>query len=619
MSEANTQVASTSINQRNRLIQYETKEAEQQKQSQSTNSIIIKENIEEVRTEEKEDVAKNTTIFARMTKEQAEDSGVLDLFNKFNTDGDGKISDKEYARYRASKYTGEGGEFSLDNEEFLNSSAKKQFPRMLEASFKELGIKDEVVEYIKKLKTGDKKDPEVLLKEVFGIDVSQCKTEEEKLKLFQDAITKRYAFNKDDKDSLYARHYERIKSGEYTVEEQELHGELTDEQIAYYAELATRRDAMVELAGYFAESNQTGQEMLVKSIGSLDKVVQTGIIGAAIYSADDKETRHNYAKLIANQDLNLTASSQMLLQCATLAFDSNLTMGEMMELVSKRNNFDSARAQTMMFKETDNVERAKVSAGLITQAQYDQNYATVYAGSAYKLEEASDAYKYVLDNANDNNRAGAMNTLASNAYKIEDASQRNGAINNIKSSEYYNTDVMNALDKAYVDSISGNSGSSNGIAAVSNPIDNSFNMLSNDFIDRTNTVIENGKEADISRYVRAEMKDIDSPSGTTPKKRKLSLQQGMYILSKLISQGKIQNSAYESFVINKLSALPPQTLVNMYLGANQKVQSYFDKNHLVSPLWLAMNASDSAIKNMNESMQEKVNLLRGEETTKQLT
>ena len=56
-------------------------------------------------------------------------------------------------------------------------------------------------------------------KEVFGIDVSQCKTEEEKLKLFQDTISKRYAFNKDDKDSLYARHYERIKSGEYTVEE----------------------------------------------------------------------------------------------------------------------------------------------------------------------------------------------------------------------------------------------------------------------------------------------------------------------------------------------------------------------------------------------------------------
>ena len=616
MSEANTYVASTSsINQRNKLIKYDT-EAEQQiqqlQQTQSTNSIIIKEDIEDARTEQK-DVQKNPTIFARMTREQAVKNGVLDLFNKYDSiETDGKISDKEYARYRASKYTGEGGQFSLDNEEFLNSSAKEQFTKMLETSFKELGISEEVTELIKKLKTGEKKDPEILLKEQFGIDLSQCKTEEEKLKLFQEAINKRYAFDLKDTDSLYSKHYARIASGDYTVEEQELYGKLDPEQIAYYAELATRRDAMVELAGYFAESNQEGQMMLVKSIGTLDKVVQTGIIGAAIYSADDKETRHNYAKLIANQDLNLTASSQMLLRSATLAFDSNLTMGEMMELISRRENYDTAAAQTMMFKETDNVERAKVSAGLITQEQYDNNYATVYAGTAYKLEEAADAYKFVIDNANDNNRAGAMNTLASNAYKIDDASQRNGAINNIKSSEYYTTDVMKALDKSYIESLSGSNNASNA-SAHTNPITND-NLLSYDFISKTNDVIENGTEAEISKYVRAEMKDIDTPKGTTKQRRDITRQQGMYILSKLISQGKIQGSRYESFVINKLSALPPQTLVNMYLSANQKVQTYFDKNHLVNPLWVAMNAPESAIKNMNETMQEKVHFLKGEQT-----
>ena len=613
MSEANTYVASTSsINQRNKLIKYDT-EAEQQiqqlQQTQSTNSIIIKEDIEDARTEQK-DVQKNPTIFARMTREQAVENGVLDLFNKYDSiETDGKISDKEYARYRASKYTGEGGQFSLDNEEFLNSSAKEQFTKMLETSFKELGISEEVTELIKKLKTGEKKDPEILLKEQFGIDLSQCKTEEEKLKLFQEAINKRYAFDLKDTDSLYSKHYARIASGDYTVEEQELHGELDPEQIAYYAELATRRDAMVELAGYFAESNQEGQMMLVKSIGTLDKVVQTGIIGAAIYSADDKETRHNYAKLIANQDLNLTASSQMLLRSATLAFDSNLTMGEMMELISRRENYDTAAAQTMMFKETDNVERAKVSAGLITQEQYDNNYATVYAGTAYKLEEAADAYKFVIDNANDNNR---MNTLASNAYKIDDASQRDGAINNIKSSEYYTPDVMRALDKSYIESLSGSNNASNA-SAHTNPITND-NLLSYDFISKTNDVIENGTEAEISKYVRAEMKDIDTPRGTTKQHRDITRQQGMYILSKLISQGKIQGSRYESFVINKLSALPPQTLVNMYLSANQKVQTYFDKNHLVNPLWVAMNAPESAIKNMNETMQEKVHFLKGEQT-----
>lgn len=616
MSEANAYVASTSsINQRNKLIKYDT-EAEQQiqqlQQTQSTNSIIIKEDIEDARTEQK-DVQKNPTIFARMTREQAVKNGVLDLFNKYDSiETDGKISDKEYARYRASKYTGEGGQFSLDNEEFLNSSAKEQFTKMLETSFKELGISEEVTELIKKLKTGEKKDPEILLKEQFGIDLSQCKTEEEKLKLFQEAINKRYAFDLKDTDSLYSKHYARIASGDYTVEEQELYGKLDPEQIAYYAELATRRDAMVELAGYFAESNQEGQMMLVKSIGTLDKVVQTGIIGAAIYSADDKETRHNYAKLIANQDLNLTASSQMLLRSATLAFDSNLTMGEMMELISRRENYDTAAAQTMMFKETDNVERAKVSAGLITQEQYDNNYATVYAGTAYKLEEAADAYKFVIDNANDNNRAGAMNTLASNAYKIDDASQRDGAINNIKSSEYYTPDVMRALDKSYIESLSGSNNASNA-SAHTNPITND-NLLSYDFISKTNDVIENGTEAEISKYVRAEMKDIDTPRGTTKQHRDITRQQGMYILSKLISQGKIQGSRYESFVINKLSALPPQTLVNMYLSANQKVQTYFDKNHLVNPLWVAMNAPESAIKNMNETMQEKVHFLRGEQT-----
>ena len=156
MSEANTYVASTSlINQRNnKLIKYDTEAEQQTQQSQSTN---IKENIVDARIEQKE-VQKNPTIFARMTKEQAVENGALDLFEKYDSiEKDGKISDKEYARYRASKYVAEGGEFSLDNEEFLNSSAKEQFTKMLEVSFKEFGISEEVSDLIQKLKTGERK------------------------------------------------------------------------------------------------------------------------------------------------------------------------------------------------------------------------------------------------------------------------------------------------------------------------------------------------------------------------------------------------------------------------------------------------------------------------------
>ena len=39
------------------------------------------------------------TIFVGMTEAQAKEQGLLDQFNKANTDGDGTISDKEYASY----------------------------------------------------------------------------------------------------------------------------------------------------------------------------------------------------------------------------------------------------------------------------------------------------------------------------------------------------------------------------------------------------------------------------------------------------------------------------------------------------------------------------------------
>ncbi len=609
MSEPNNNVGSTStINQRRSLIKYDKIEAELKNQSTTLKKLDKIEIFIKEKRSEKQVTNNSPTIFAQMTENQARVSGALELFNKYDVlEDDNIISEKEYAAYKMGKDPFEINKF---DEEFLNSNAEEQFKKIIEGTFNEIGVGEQVSAAINELKDGDKIDAQTLVKDRYGVDLSQYTTEEEKLAAFQDAIKEKYSYDENDADSLYAYHKARLEAGDYTKEEKDLHGKLTPEQIEYYAKLATQRDALVEMTGYFAAADAEGQALLVKSIGILDENVQTGIIGAAILSANDKETRHQYATLIAGQDLKLSDRSQKLLKMATVALGSNLTVREMLDLVSNEENFATASAQTYMYKETDSVERAKVSAGLITQEQYDQNYSTVYAGTAYKLQEAAEAYQYVIDNANDNNRAGAMNTLASNAYKIEDSTQRNGAINNIKNSEHYSPEIMNTLDKAYVNSVSGNSKRDNSIKVVTNPLD--ANLLSNEFINKTNDIIQNGNEAEISRYIRDTMKDIDSPRGTTKQRHELTRQQGMYILSKLISQGKIQGSQYEGFVINKLSALPPQTLVNMYLSSNQKVQAYFDKNNLVSPLWIAMNAPASQIENLNETTKEKVLTLRGE-------
>ena len=75
------------------------------------------------------------TIFVGMTEAQAKEQGLLDQFNKANTDGDGTISDKEYASYinnqndtvpssKSGKRTAQGGIYTVQKGDSLSLIAQ---------------------------------------------------------------------------------------------------------------------------------------------------------------------------------------------------------------------------------------------------------------------------------------------------------------------------------------------------------------------------------------------------------------------------------------------------------------------------------------------------------------
>ncbi len=68
----------------------------------------------------------------------------------------------------------------------------------------------------------------------------------------------------------------------------------------------------------------------------------------------------------------------------------------------------------------------------------------------------------------------------------------------------------------------------------------------------------------------------------------------------------LQNSKYERIALNKLSAKPLPTLLNMFLNCNAKVQDYFYKNHLVTPLSIAMNISNEELKQLPDNIRQDI-------------
>ncbi len=587
----------------------------------------------------KKKIKEDVGLISFMTKVQANNLGIGDLFAKYDVNKSGKIETNEYINYKRGADPNNKVEFNRNKSK---NYSFEEYNKLAVKLCEKLKIDKNTIESIQKLRENGPKDTNNLVKEFFDIDLSQYSTEEEKVKAIETAIQEKYRIPKENKteeiqalidsgeinkenedDSLFVQEVKRLRAGNYNDIEKEKFGwiagkDLSAEQLNTFAKSALKRREIIELTKYFAQADKEAQEIMIKNFKSLDKAVQTGLIGVATLSGHTFEQKQTNAKLLKDQDLTLTT------EVGKEVFDMNvktvylhLSSKDAIEMATDKTKFASKEDNLRAFKLADETEQYKVEKGYTTQEEYNQNYVELYAANAYKLELASDAYKYVIDNANDANRSGAMNMLASNAYQIKDDNQRNSAINNIKNSGYYNDSVQENLDKSYAKKLESTYSKTDSNVTIqprsyqnqTAPINN---QESDYYVKVINSTIESGNDDAVKELTVKTFDEINKKEGQTPKQKKLGLQRGMAILTKLISNNKIQNSSYEGVVLNRLSALPAPTLLNMFLSSNDKVQAYFYKNNLISPLTIAMNATSDEIKNLPENIKEKVMTIKDE-------
>ncbi len=595
---------------------------------------------------EQEEIKKKETpkgnLFAFITDGQAKNAGLEDLFQKFDVNKNGKLDVQEYINYKKGYDPNTKQVFERKN---INDYSNEEYSAHALKLCKNLKIDKSTLASIIKLKENGHVDTNKLAKEYFNVDLTKYSTKEEKTKAIEDAIKTKYAIPKNNEsikeiqalidngeinsenkdDSLFMEEVKRLRAGNYNDIEKERFGwvdgkDLTAEQLNKFAKGAVVRRQIVELTKYFAQADDNAQEIVIKNFENLNGKVQTGLIGVAVLSGRNLEERKNNAKLIKEQDLKLTTEiGEETFDMGVQTVQLHLSSKDAIEMASDKTKYASKEDNLRAFKLADATENYKVQRGDITQEEKDKNYVELYAASAHKLELASEAYKYVIDNTNDTNRYDTMNMLASTAYQIEDEAQRNGAINNIKNSGYYNDSVQENLDKSYAQKIQEQYSTNNNVttnkpvqpslyATNTNPIKNTNDEYYNQIIDST---INSGDDEAIKELTEKTFKEINQ-QGQTNKHKKLGIQRGMAILTKLISNNQIQNSSYEGIVLNKLSALPAPTLLNMFLGSNEKVQGYFYKNNLISPLTIAMNAGYSEIEQLPENIKEKVMIIKDE-------
>ena len=619
-SEPNTNIGSTSTNQSTYKLPKEQESVKKEK--------------EEIK------------LFAFITETQAKTAGgeTLELFKKYDVNNNKELDLNEYNNYlkgydpttTRKKMTKE------EQEEFFNNLTPEKFKEYISKGFKYLGIDDEISQSIAELENKEKKNLNQLAAEHFDIDLSKYSTEEEKKVALENAIQKKYKIPNrknstseiqklidtgeidkiDNNDSIYLKHVKRLRDGKFDDSEKEISWlkgkDLTADQLDKFAQLAARKEQIVELSKYFAQGDNESKKILINNIENLDSGVQTGIIGAAVLSANDNKTRTMYAELLKNQDIKLTSKiGQKIFDMTVKTLQTNLSSEASIELTTDSSKFETKEDALQAYKIYDASEQYKVDKGIITEEEYNQNYVNLYAANAYKVELASDAYKYVMDNANDTNRSGAMNMLASNAYQIKDESQRNGAISNLKNSNYYNDSVQENLDKSYAKKLESTySKTDSSVTVQPKSYQNQTNPINNNETDYytkvINSTIDSGNDDAVKELTIKTFDDINKKEGQTPKQKKLGIQRGMQILTKLISNNKLQNSPYEGIVLNKLSALPAPTLLNMFLGSNEKVQGYFYKNNLITPLTIAMNSTSEEIYNLPDNIKEKVMVIKDE-------
>lgn len=541
-------------------------------------------------TEPKKGIKAILSLF--MTKKQAVAAGTetLNLFNQFNTNSgtDSYIDYMEFAKYQHGDKNDEINQERF--KKFNNLKPEKKLEALAKYGFEELGIGDKLHNIFKKAhKNKTKLDINTIAKNKYGIDLSQFKTKEEQYKAISDAINSKYSIKTENKDSIYMQNLNRLKAGKFTeIEKKQLNGNnITDEeQLRKFAEAATKKEQLLEMAEIFANGDDTTKEALINTMGSYDAHIQTGMLGIGILSAKDKDTQKLYAKLLVNQkDLKLTDINKKLYNYATSVLFDNLNAKDGVQFYTNAEHFSTKSAQTTAFMNFDTAERSKVERGEITQEEYNDNYVNLYAASAHQIQEASKAYKYVADNSNEQNREGAMDMLASTAYQIKDSSERDKAIGNLKSSEYYTDKTDEKLNESFQKYITEKATTEDSVKpkqSVPNyqPVQNTTTKP--DFANTVNIVMSSNNDDAKNEFIENTFDNMNDPKGKTNNRRKMSMGQGIQLLNELIKEDKLQGSIHESKVLTKLKSLPALTLRNLFTNLNSKTQKYFLDKKIIS-------------------------------------
>lgn len=541
-------------------------------------------------TEPKKGIKAVLSLF--MTKKQAVAAGTetLNLFNQFNTNSgtDSYIDYMEFAKYQHGDKNDEINQERF--KKFNNLKSEKKLEALAKYGFEELGIGDKLHNIFKKAHKNKKKlDINTLAKNKYGIDLSQFKTKEEQYKVISDAINSKYSTNSDNENSAYMQNLKRLQAGKFTeIEKKQLNGNnITDEeQLRKFAEAATKKEQLLEMAEIFANGDDTTKEALINTMGSYDAHIQTGMLGIGILSAKDKDTQKLYAKLLVNQkDLKLTDINKKLYNYATSVLFDNLNAKDGVQFYTNAEHFSTKSAQTTAFMNFDTAERSKVERGEITQEEYNDNYVNLYAASAHQIQEASKAYKYVADNSNEQNREGAMDMLASTSYQIKDSSERDKAIGNLKSSEYYTDKTDEKLNESFQKYITEKATTEDSVKpkqSIPNyqPVQNTTTKP--DFANTVNIVMSSNNDDAKNEFIENTFDNMNDPKGKTNNRRKMSMGQGIQLLNELIKEDKLQGSIHESKVLTKLKSLPALTLRNLFTNLNSKTQKYFLDKKIIS-------------------------------------
>ena len=552
-----------------------------------------------------------------MSKKEAVAAGTetLNLFNQFNTNADSNsyIDYIEFAKYQHGDKNDE-----INKERFKkynNLKPEKKLEALAKHGFEELGIGDQLDNTFKKARNNKKKlDINTLAKNKYGIDLSQFKTKEEQYKAISDAINSKYSTNSDNENSVYMQNLKRLQAGKFTkIEKKQLNGKnsITDEeQLRKFAEAATKKEQILEMAEIFANGDDTTKEALINTMGSYDAHIQTGMLGIGILSAKDKDTQKLYAKLLVNQkDLKLTDINKKLYNYATSVLFDNLKAKDGVEFYTNAEHFSTKSAQTAAFMNFDTAERSKVERGEITQEEYNDNYVNLYAASAHQIQEASKAYKYVTDNSNEQNREGAMDMLASTAYQIKDSSERDKAIGNLKSSEYYTDKTDEKLNESFQKYITEKATTEDTVKpkqSVQNyqPVQNTTTKP--DFANTVNIVMSSNNDEAKNELIEYTFDNLNDQNCKTKNRQKMSMSQGIQLLNELIKEDKLQGSIHEAKVLTKLQSLPVLTLVNLYTKLNSKTQKYFIDKKIINYNDLLVGLTESGKRMVSENIMEKV-------------